>query len=217
MTMYSPYHSGSGGSGSLIANPIKILFILLPLIHLALAQSKAAAPSPAAETTTWAAVTYVLHGDRTPVLTSSFTEQSPVLTPLGSNQLFAQGQFLRSLYLSPSSPSKIRGLDANTMPVGQGKLLVTAIQEVYVVQSATATVQGLYPPVSMLGLGVANVGDGSTVGVVGVTVTGTGTGTGMGNDLGSELANGSTVQAPLGGYQYANMRTYGTSDIDYIW
>jgi lysosomal acid phosphatase len=96
-------------------------------------------------------------------------------TALGEAQSHILGSQLRSIYLSPSSSSYIKGMQSDIVDHKQIHVRVKAGGEGSVVfDSALALLQGLYPPHPN-------------------------------NKI--ELANGTTVTAPLGGYQYVPVET----------
>jgi hypothetical protein len=101
------------------------------------------------------------HGDRT---SKSWTPAT--LTDLGYKQVYEAGKFYRNRYISGGS--SIYSLNKNI--VKQSQINVQAPLDTILHNSATAFLQGLYPPV------------GATLGT-------------------QALANGSSVQAPLDGYQ----------------
>lgn len=95
--------------------------------------------------TVWASVVYSNHGDRTPLL----LPVQNVLTPLGAQQLFSAGSFFRQRYLaSPSGAQEanhsINGILHNAFDTTQ--TFVKSTLSDYVVASAEAFMQGLYPP-----------------------------------------------------------------------
>jgi hypothetical protein len=138
-----------------------------------------------------AAFAFIRTGDRTPIL----RQGSPNLTALGAQQMIRLGQNLRTRYITGNAPANlgiqhIAGMSGNTL--NNDQILVQTSTEQHVVSSAQAFMQGLYPP--------HNIGNSN----------GTGTSTG---DL---LSNGSAIDFPLGGYQYANIKTSGPTDPDSI-
>ncbi len=134
---------------------------------------------------------YTRYGDRTPVVLSS----SPTLTPLGAQQLFEAGTKIRDRYVAPSdgnytSTSTIYGVSANQLVYNQIKTLSTSDQ--YVAASALAFLQGLYPPLEMSTNWTYIEGQ-------------------------STLANGTNLVAPLNGYQYPEITTISSNDLNSIW
>ncbi|KZT04001.1 phosphoglycerate mutase-like protein [Laetiporus sulphureus 93-53] len=117
------------------------------------------------------------NGDRTEAYQDPITYQpGPTLsTPLGEAQAHQLGQFLRETYLNSENPSHIRGISAELVDLSQVHVRVKVGSEgPSVFDSATALLQGLFPP------NPAN------------RIT---------------LANGTTIVAPLGGYQYVPVET----------
>lgn len=95
--------------------------------------------------TVWASVVYSNHGDRTPLV----LPVQNVLTPLGAQQLFSAGSFFRQRYLaSPSGAQEanysISGILRDAFDTTQ--TFVKSTLSDYVVASAEAFMQGLYPP-----------------------------------------------------------------------
>lgn len=95
--------------------------------------------------TVWASVVYSNHGDRTPLV----LPVQNVLTPLGAQQLFSAGSYFRQRYLaSPSGAQQanysINGILHNAFDTTQTFIKSTLSD--YVVASAEAFMQGLYPP-----------------------------------------------------------------------
>ncbi|XXG96358.1 hypothetical protein Hte_002640 [Hypoxylon texense] len=148
--------------------------------------------------TVWSSFSYVLYGERTP---SEGGVIRPSLTPLGAQQLYSQGSLFRARYLSNSSlsdednsittNSPIAGIEQQALDSSQ--VTVFSTTDSYVVGGALAFLQGLYPPVTdafAYNNGGANA---------------------------STLANGSSVDYPLGGYQYPNIQTISSTDPDSVW
>lgn len=144
----------------------------------------------------WSSVAWVLHGERTPLLGHT----PPALTPLGAQQMFSQGTTLRSRYLarsidadgaSEAGRAPIVGIEANALDNTQLSIMTNT--DSFMVTSAVAFLQGLYPPISQ------------------AFAVGTG-----GMDA-AELANGSIVNYPLGGYQYPSIKTASVLDFESIW
>jgi hypothetical protein len=139
-----------------------------------------------------AAFAFVQTGDRTPIV----GHNPPVLTALGAQQMFQLGQSLRTRYISGTTSSglgvqHISGISADTLDNNQ--ILIQTSGELHLVSSAQALVQGLYPPHNL-----ANSN-------------------GTGGPVGSLLANGSAIDYPLGGYQYANIQSSGQLDAESIY
>ena len=133
--------------------------------------------------TIWASVVYSYHGDRTPLV----LPVQNVLTPLGAQQLFSAGAFFRQRYLAAPAGAQeanhtIDSILHNSFDTSQ--IHIRSTLDDYVLASAQAFMQGLYPPLN------------ST----------------SGTDPNSILANGSFIKFPLGGYQYTQI--YTTSPLD---
>lgn len=128
---------------------------LLSLLTTALSQT--------AQQTTWAAVTYTFHGEKTP----AFSHPSPYdLTPLGAQQLYNAGQGVRNRYITSLNISQstfpVNGLSVNAIENQQ--LYVLGTDDSFVSASATAFMQGLYPPFDALDFGEeSQLGNGSLV------------------------------------------------------
>ncbi|MCJ1375624.1 hypothetical protein MMC20_006861 [Loxospora ochrophaea] len=159
------------------------LALVLALAQLTSAQIDAA-------DTIWSVVILTLYGDRTPLVSSD----ASLLTPLGAQQLYSAGSLFREIYISPpeneiGSSKAIPGLDPNLLDNTQVFTLSTLDE--YVVTSAQAFMQGLYPPLATYNQ--TSIGSSSI------------------------LANGSAVEFPLGGYQYPQIYTASANDPDSIW
>ena len=136
-------------------------------------------------------VVYTRYGDRTPFIYAS----NPALTPLGAQQLYQAGAKFRSRYLVPvlditTPDTTIR--DISTWQLHHDEIDILTTDDQYVVASAQVFMQGLYPPLETFSnhSSVANS---------------------------YELANGSNLVAPLGGFQYPNILTASGNDINSIW
>lgn len=95
--------------------------------------------------TIWASVVYSNHGDRTPLI----LPVPNVLTPLGAQQLYSAGSFFRQRYLAAPAGAQesnysINGILQNAFDTTQTNVRSTLSD--YVVASAEAFMQGLYPP-----------------------------------------------------------------------
>ncbi|KAF9220493.1 phosphoglycerate mutase-like protein [Gyrodon lividus] len=117
-------------------------------------------------------VLIVRHGDRMGFYQdpTSYTASATQITPLGNQQEFLLGGYLRSLYLDESSPSYIPGMSTGLF--NQSQVYIRADlggEDGVVYDSCVSLTQGLWP------------------GTINNNIT---------------LANGSTIVAPLGGYQY---------------
>ncbi|OCK80247.1 phosphoglycerate mutase-like protein [Lepidopterella palustris CBS 459.81] len=140
------------------------------------------------------AVVFTRTGERTPELDSSGPRQ---LTALGAQQLYAVGEAFRGRYIN--SLNGITGLgqqpiiDISANVVDNDQTYVLAADEPYLVASAQAFMQGLYPPFT-LNKTAAIMLDPSYI-----------------------LANGSYIEYPLDGYQYAQVHTASDLDPTSIW
>ncbi|KAK8108294.1 uncharacterized protein PG998_010307 [Apiospora kogelbergensis] len=142
-----------------------------------------------AEQIVWSSFAYILHGERTPLSTSSLKSS---LTTYGAQQLYAQGQVFRDRYLTNASDGNITNsfpiVNLSPRALDNSQLDIITTTDTYNVASAMAFMQGLYPPTPRAF--VENDG---------------------GRDA-STLANGSLVNFPLDGYQYPNIQA--TSILD---
>jgi hypothetical protein len=147
----------------------------------------------------WASVAYIYHGETTPVRGGVSLTQS--ITPLGAQQMFAQGSMFRARYVvdgnvtddqeSVTAHATIQGLEPLAIDSSQTSVIST--NDGYISTSAIAFLQGLYPP-SNLNIAQSAGGLNSAV-----------------------LANGSIIDYPLNGYQYPAIETLSTLDADFIW
>lgn len=136
-----------------------------------------------------AAFAFVRTGERTPILRNN-TQR---LTALGANKLYTLGQNFRTRYIAGDKPSAlgvehITGMSTDILDNDQ--VWVQTLDAPYLISSAQAFMQGLYPP-----HGIAN----GTADVTGI------------------LADGTSVDYPLNGYQYANIQTASLADPDSIY
>lgn len=139
-----------------------------------------------------AAFAFVRTGERTPIL----QDGAPVLTALGAQQMFTLGQNLRTRYIAGNAPAglgiqRIAGMSQDGLDNNQ--ILVQTSDQQHLISSAQAFMQGLYPPRN-----IAN--SNSTRGLAG-----------------GLLSNGSAIDYPLGGYQYANVQSAGQFDPESIY
>ncbi|KAL1792027.1 hypothetical protein ACET3X_009778 [Alternaria dauci] len=122
---------------------------------------------------THAAFAFVRTGERTPILRND----TQVLTTVGATQMHALGQRLRTKYVTGTE--SIAGLSKNILDNDQ--VWVQTLDTPYLVSSAQAFMQGLYPPQET----------GNTTEV---------------------LADGTSVDYPLNGYQYASIHAANPYD-----
>lgn len=130
-----------------------------------------------------AAFAFIRTGERTPLIQSG----SSVLTALGANQMYSLGENFRIRYIEGDSGAlgveHIANMSQNFL--NNDQIMVQTLDTPFLMSSAQAFMQGLYPP-----HGVSN---------------GSGDATGL-------LADGTVLDFPLNGYQYANIQTSGYSD-----
>ncbi|EJT79351.1 hypothetical protein GGTG_04436 [Gaeumannomyces tritici R3-111a-1] len=146
----------------------------------------------------WGSVAFVYHGERQPLQLAS----SPALTPVGAEQMRAQGELLRARYLARNSTvsprlaaaagsARILNLERNA--IDNAQLSVQTSSDPHMGPSAMAFLQGLYPPLNQ---SVSR---------------------GAGGMESATLYDGSLVNFPLDGYQYPHIQTLSSSDQEYIW
>jgi hypothetical protein len=138
-----------------------------------------------------AAFAFIRSGERTPTIRPG----PPLLTALGAQQMFKLGQDLRSRYISGNAPAALgvqRLAEMSRDTLNNNQILVQTLEQPHLVSSAQAFMQGLYPAHS-----IANSN-------------------GTGGSTGSLLSNGSAIDFPLGGYQYASIQTSGVLDPESI-
>ncbi|KAL5890406.1 hypothetical protein ACKVWC_005615 [Pyricularia oryzae] len=128
-------------------------------------------------------VVYSRHGDRT---TKHYGSQ--MLTDLGAQQNFQVGSAYRSRYLTPNSPQHIAGISPDKYVPGQ--VYASAPDQSILLNTATAFLQGLYPPL---------------VGRVDDTVAS------------ATLNNGSRSVSPLDGYQYVLLHGKSADSPEAVW
>lgn len=157
------------------------------LVTAVLAVSSAGLVASQEQQTTWGTVVLSLHGERIPEIADAF----PYITPLGAQQAFAAGSAIRTRYIE-GPDTNITGSypipGLEVNTIDNTQLYLLATDDDYIAGSAQAFMQGVYPP-----LGLAYV------------------------DQESILSDGTLVQYPLGGYQYATIDTISPLDFNYIW
>ncbi|KIW99981.1 uncharacterized protein Z518_10909 [Rhinocladiella mackenziei CBS 650.93] len=134
---------------------------------------------------------YTRYGDRTPLV----LPDSPTLTPLGAQQLYAAGEQIRERYLAPlfSGDNQTTTIyDISQYQLVWDQLTIMSTDDQYVSASAQAFLQGLYPPLE----------EGSNYTYI---------------EGQSTIQNGSNLVAPLEGYQYPNIITMTSNDLNSIW
>ncbi|KAH9950620.1 phosphoglycerate mutase-like protein [Amylocystis lapponica] len=113
------------------------------------------------ESTVLGIIVLARNGDHIEV--SNLPVNSYSITSLGLQQEWQLGNLLRSLYLNASSPSYIQGIAPSTAVFNASQVQVSAIvsdEGSATVDSATALVQGLWPPTPFANTTLAN---GSTI------------------------------------------------------
>ena len=136
----------------------------------------------------WSTVIYTRYGDRTPyVLPTAYT-----LTPLGATQMHSAGNKFRDRYLGipENGNTVIQGI--SPIQLDNDQVSVISLRDQFVVASAQAFMQGLYPPLRASSNNTFINGQ-------------------------SQLANGSNVVSPLDGYQYPQIETVSPFDFSSIW
>ncbi|CAK5273971.1 unnamed protein product [Mycena citricolor] len=109
------------------------------------------------------AVVFARHADRIESFSSpdTYATFDTLITPLGTNQAFQSGGFLRERYLDPRSADHIGGISRDIVDIHQ--ILVRADSSgdgTVFQQSVAAVVQGLYPPTDQYEI---TLGNGSTI------------------------------------------------------
>ncbi|KAI9809757.1 MAG: hypothetical protein M1825_000190 [Sarcosagium campestre] len=147
-------------------------------------------------TTVHAAVIFTRHGDRTPLNLPGRAK----LTQLGASQLFNSGSLFRGRYIETSDAQGNDSAEAANGPISgiapfvidNSQINTLTVEDEYVVASAQAFLQGLYPPLN----------ESNSLGFP--------------NDD-PRLGNGSSVYGPLGGYQYPQLQVPSVLDPYNIW
>lgn len=166
------------------------------LDFLALAAFTAVTQAQALQRQVLSTFIYTTYGDRTPFA----LPRAPVLTPLGAQQMYEAGQNIRAHYIDALAPegstdtddlySAIRRISPYQLPADQ--ITVATRDEQYISAGASAFMQGLYPPLESNSNYTFIVGQ-------------------------SAMANGSNIVAPLSGYQYPRLRSYGQNDYNHVY
>ncbi|USP79100.1 phosphoglycerate mutase-like protein [Curvularia clavata] len=125
---------------------------------------------------------FTRHGDRTSKHYKGYN-----LTNLGIQQNYNVGADYRDLYISANSSKQILGISENKAVNSQ--LFASAPDQAVLLNTATAFLQGLYPPLQSLDSGLAV----------------------------QSLNNGDEVTAPLEGYQYLVLHSENDDSPDTIW
>ena len=128
------------------------------------------------------AFAFIRSGERTPALTGD----TQVLTAVGAQQMYELGQSLRARWIDSDGNASMGRQNIANMSVdilNNDQISVQTLDKEHLVASAQAFMQGMYPPNAL------------------------GNSTGLGDATGL-LADGTTVQAPLNGYQYATVQSF---------
>ncbi|KAK1758590.1 histidine phosphatase superfamily [Echria macrotheca] len=136
----------------------------------------------AAAETIYGAVVFTRHGDRT---TKHYGAQA--LTSLGATQNFQVGGDYRARYITAGSPKRILGISEFNYVSSQ--VYATAPDQGILLNTATAFLQGLYPPLQGLDPAIAS----------------------------QTLNNGTNSTSPLNGYQYVALQGVNNNSPDTIW
>jgi hypothetical protein len=110
---------------------------IVPHLHFAHAQSTTEV--------IWGSVIITRNGDSIPLISNDPT----TLTPLGAQQLYSAGALFRERYIEPTNENvgnyTIPGISA--FLIDNTQTFTLASLDEYVVSSAQAFIQGLYPPI----------------------------------------------------------------------
>jgi Histidine phosphatase superfamily (branch 2) len=137
----------------------------------------------------WSTVIYTRYGDRTPYI----LQTTNTLTPLGATQMYSAGNRFRDRYLTSTADSGNTVIqNISPFQLNSDQVSIVSLRDQFVVASAQAFLQGLYPPLQ------ASSND--------TFINGQ-----------SQLANGSNVVSPLDGYQYPQIDTVSALDLNSIW
>ncbi|KAF7547251.1 hypothetical protein G7Z17_g7864 [Cylindrodendrum hubeiense] len=136
----------------------------------------------AAAETIHGAVVFSRHGDRT---TKWYGAQS--LTSLGAEQNYQVGSEYRSRYLEADSPNQILGISEDKYVTSQ--LFASAPDQGILMNTATAFLQGFYPPLGDIAPEIAS----------------------------QTLNNGTNSTSPIDGYQYVVLHGINDNSPDTIW
>ncbi|PVI02028.1 phosphoglycerate mutase-like protein [Periconia macrospinosa] len=140
---------------------------------------------------TFGSVVFIRSGERTP--TSIRAPGAQTLTSLGAQQMLELGANFRRRYLTTVGEPRnfgvqnIEGMSSDILNSDQ--LYIQTVNKPYLVSSAQAFMQGLYPPHRM------NI-----------------SGNGRSPDPSYTLSNGTNVDFPLDGYQYPNLQVLSPLD-----
>ncbi|PSK59225.1 Lysosomal acid phosphatase [Elsinoe australis] len=109
------------------------------------------------------------------------------LTALGATEVYETGDFYRQRYLSNTSEFQIAGISSDR--VVEPQVWASAPDQAVLYQTATVFLQGLYPPLNSINRGVST----------------------------EELANGTSTEDPLNGYQFILVHGEDDTSPDTIW
>ncbi|KAJ7050433.1 phosphoglycerate mutase-like protein [Mycena amicta] len=105
------------------------------------------------------AIVFARHADRIESFSSpdTYATFNTFITPLGTHDAFQSGTYLRSQYLTPSSPTYIGGISPVLADIHQLLMRADSSGDGTVFQqSVTAVIQGLYPPTNEYTIRLAN-------------------------------------------------------------
>jgi hypothetical protein len=150
-----------------------------------------------ADVQVWSAVSYIFHGEKTPLRGLGATKES--LTPLGARQMFDQGSMFRARYIPNAQLPDDDNANMTQAPIenlsvdalDNTEMSVIASDDVYVSTSALALLQGLYPPASHAYA--------------------------TGGIKAADLANDTLLDWPLQEYQYPAMEVLSVLDPNSVW
>ncbi|CAK3872712.1 Hypothetical predicted protein [Lecanosticta acicola] len=179
-----------------LAATLLLLLLLLPPSSLAQQNGQ--------QYTVWSSVVFQRTGERTPEIIGNLPT---TLTSVGANQAYASGQFFRNRYIESAFNASLLGngdglggygaplVGLNADVYSNLEVSALALDQQWNFATAQAFLQGLYPPFSP-------GGNSSTRAVLDPT---------------SLLANSTFIDAPLSGYQYAQIHTAGGLDPNFIY
>jgi hypothetical protein len=165
-----------------VAMFMRISITAVALTQLVVAQS----PSDNNTHHTLASFVFIRTGERTPILRND----TQILTALGAQQMYTLGLDFRTRYIAGDSPRRLgveRITEISVDTIDNDQIWVQTLDKPYLVSSAQAFMQGLYPPHS-----ISN-------------------GTEKVTNL---LADGTYIDYPLNGYQYASIQATSPEDPD---
>ncbi|KAF2463343.1 phosphoglycerate mutase-like protein [Lindgomyces ingoldianus] len=137
----------------------------------------------------WGAVVYTRTGERTPILRGD----PQILSAVGAQQMYKLGQNFRGRYINALGghtglgQEPIQSLSPDL--INSNQLKIMTLDTPYLVASAQAFLQGLYPPYTLNSTRAGLAGDATGI-----------------------LANNSVIDFPMGGYQYPQIEVAGEYD-----